>query len=186
MAMKATTKKQTPKKAAAKKKAPAAKSIGKQAADAASSVRKAASKAGDKAKAATTEARHNARKRASKLAISVVDLQKTTFNNAVKAIESLQNKSGKVLNELVENSSMMPREGKKVVEEWARMLKRSQQDLTKTMDKSFDLISAYFERIQKEESATAKSSAAKPAPKKTKVKRKPKPAAAKQAKPAVN
>ncbi len=185
---KATAKKKAPKKAAAKKsaskKASAKTSAKKAATKATSSARKAANKAGTRAKKAAGQARSESRKRGSKLAISVLDLQKTTFDNTVKALESLQKQSEKVMKELVDSSSIVPGEGKKIVDEWRRMLKRSQQDLTKTVDKSFDLFTAFFERVRREEAEKAKS-AKKAAPKKTKVKRKPKKAAAKK-KPAAS
>jgi len=142
----------------------------------------AGSKKKPKKAAAVKKARSESTQRGSQLAISVLDLQKTSFDNAVKAIESLQKSSEKVFKELVDNSSVMPREGKKVTDEWRRMVKRSQSDFTKTVDKSFDLWSAFFERLRREEAAAekeAKQAAA--APKKTKVKRKPKKAKPKKA-----
>ncbi len=188
---KAAAKKKAPKKAAAKKSAakkssakkPSVKSAAKKAASKAKSrARKAATKATTRAKKAANSARSEGTQRGSKLAISVIDLQKTTFDNTVKALESLQKQTEKVLKELIDSSSIVPGEGKKIVDEWRRMLKRSQQDLTKTVDKSFDLFSAFFERVRREELAKAKSKKpAKAAPKKTKVKRKPKKAAAKKA-----
>jgi len=183
-----------PKKAAAKKKAPkkaavkktSAKASAKKAATKATSgARKAAKKAGTRAKKAAGKARSQSRQRGSKLAISVLDLQKTTFDNTVKALESMQKQTEKVLKELIDSSSLMPGEGKKVADEWRRLLKRSQADLTKTVDKSFDLASAFFERVRREEAQKAKSEK-KAAPKatkvkaKSKVKRKPKKAAAKK------
>jgi len=182
---KAAAKKKAPKKAAAKKAAPkktAKKSSAKKAASKATTrARKAATKAGTRAKKAAGKAQSQGRQRGSKLAISVLDLQKTTFDNSVKALESLQKQSEKVLTELVNTSSIMPGEGKKIVAEWRRMLKRGQQDLTKTVDTSFDLFTAFFERVRREEAEKAKT-AKKAAPKKTKVKvkRKPKKAAAKK------
>lgn len=179
---KAAAKKKAPKKAAAKKSN--AKSSAKKAATKATTgARKAAEKAGKRAKKAASKARSKTRSETSRFAVSVLDLQKTSFDNAVKAIESVQRQSEKVLKELIDNSSILPGEGKKFVEEWRRMLKRSQQDFTKTVDKSFDIWSAFFERVRREEAEKSKS-APKAEPKKTKVKakvkRKPKKAAAKK------
>jgi hypothetical protein len=183
---KAAAKKKAPKKTAAKKtakkKAAPKKSSAKKAASKAKSrARKAATKAGARAKKAAGKAQSQGRQQGSELAISVLDFQKTAFDNSVKAIESLQEQSEKVLKELVNTSSIMPGEGKKIVSEWRRMLKRGQQDLTKTVDTSFDLFGAFFERVRREEAEKEKA-AKKAAPKKTKakVKRKPKKAAAKK------
>lgn len=188
---KAAAKKKAPKKAAAKK--PKAKSSAKKAASKATSqarkaaskatsrARKAASKAGNRAKKAASRASSQTRSEGSRFAVSVLDLQKTSFDNAVKAVESMQKQSEKVLKELIDGSSIVPSEGKKLIDEWRRLLKRSQHDLTKTVDKSFDLWTAFFERVRREEAEKSKS-AKKAAPKKTKVKvkRKPKKAAAKK------
>lgn len=177
---KAAAKKRAPKKAAAKKTS-AKSSARKAASKATAGARKAASKAGSRAKKAAGKARSQGRQRGSRLAISVLDLQKTTFDNTVKALESLQKSTEKVMKELVDSSSILPGEGKKIVAEWRRMLKRSAQDLTKTVDKSFDLFSAFFERVRREEAEKEKA-AKKAAPKKAKakVKRKPKKAAKKK------
>jgi hypothetical protein len=174
-----------PKKAASKKKASKKKSAAKKH-SARSNAKKAVSKATSRARKAASKATSRGRSEGSRFAVSVLDLQKTSFDNAVKAIESMQKQTEKVLKELIDNSSFMPGEGKKIIEEWRRLLKRSQGDFTKTVDKSFDLWTSFFERVRREEAEKAKEAKAKAAPKKTKVKvkRKPKKAAAKKKKSA--
>lgn len=119
--------------------------------------------------------------RAMKLALTVIDFQKTTFDNTFKLLQQLQEQSEKMVQELVKHAAWMPPEGKALVDEWVRTLRGGRSEFKKSVDKSFDLITDYFERVQKE----AKK---KPAPKKRpaakkKAAAKKKPAAKKKAAP---
>ncbi|MBX7257030.1 MAG: hypothetical protein K1Y02_11770 [Candidatus Hydrogenedentes bacterium] len=121
----------------------------------------------------------NTVRRATKLALNLVDFQKTTFDNTIRVFTALQEQTEKLIQELTVKSTWMPKEGKKVVEEWIKTVNRSRNDFKKTMDRSFDLISAYLKRVQEDESAKAKP--AKPKAK-AKVKAKAKPRAKAKAK----
>ncbi len=122
-------------------------------------------------------------RRATKLALNLVDFQKTTFDNTIRVFSVLQVQTEKLIEELTVKSNWMPKEGKKVVEEWIKTVNRSRNDFKKTMDRSFDLISEYLKRVQDEEAAKAKPKA-KPAKAKAKAKAKVK-AKAKTKKPAI-
>lgn len=119
-------------------------------------------------------------RQACKLVLSVIDFQKTTFDNTFKIISQLQEQSEKMVGSMVTESSWVPSEGKGVVKEWIKMLQSGRNEFRKTVDKSFDLLTDYFERVQKSgalEAGAAKKSAKKAAPKKAAAKK----AAAKKA-----
>ena len=98
------------------------------------------------------------RKRTLKLAINLVDFQKTTFDNAVKMLSAVQTQTEKLIEQLTVQSSWMPNEGKKVVEEWIKTVNRSREDFKRTMDKSFDLLGDYFKRVESQTAAVVKPS----------------------------
>lgn len=121
-----------------------------------------------KLKKGAEDAAAGTQRRATKLVLSVVDFEKTTFDNAFKVISQLQEQSEKAVQNLVEGMNWLPKEGKSIVKEWIHMLRMGRGDFKKTVDKSFDLLTDYLERVSKAEEAAAKTAAAKaPAKKKT-------------------
>ncbi|MFP4500766.1 MAG: histone H1-like repetitive region-containing protein [Candidatus Hydrogenedentota bacterium] len=110
------------------------------------------------------EAASSTGRKACKLVLSVIDFQKTTFDNTFKIISQLQEQSEKMVSTMVTDSHWVPKEGKSVVKEWVQMLQTGRSDFRKTVDKSFDLLTDYFERVQKEgipSATTAKKSTTK-------------------------
>jgi len=99
--------------------------------------------------------------------LSVIDFQKTTFDNTFKVITQLQEQSEKVIQNLAEDAGWLPKEGVAIVKEWLRMLRAGRADFQKTVDKSFDLVTDYFERVVKTDAAPAA------APKKASAKKRP-------------
>ena len=137
-------------------------------------VRKRAKNVGKRAKNLVKRARKriqsvnadSTRRRAAQLTISVIDFQKAAFDNIIDFIGRLQEQTGKVLHEAVDNLSWVPGEGKEVVDEWIKTVNKGRKDFKRSTDKSFDLISKFVKRIEGERSAK-KSSAKKAASKKT-------------------
>lgn len=89
--------------------------------------------------------------RAAKLALNWIDFQKTTFDNSLRLLGVLQDQTDKALHQLLGSVPYLPKEGRKVVEEWMRAVRRNRDEFRKAMDRSFDLISHYLERVQSEE-----------------------------------
>ena len=95
-------------------------------------VRKRAKNVGKRAKNLVKRARKriqsvnadSTRRRAAQLTISVIDFQKAAFDNIIDFIGRLQEQTGKVLHEAVDNLSWVPGEGKEVVDEHLRGLPR--------------------------------------------------------------
>lgn len=82
--------------------------------------------------------------RAAKLAANLVDFERAAFNNAMKVMVVMAQRSEKVLQSRLNRSNWLPKEGKKLVDEWLRTMKKSREDYHRTIDKSFDLVSEYL------------------------------------------
>jgi hypothetical protein len=93
--------------------------------------------------------RDTGRERSAQMALSVIELQRKTFDNTLKGVGKLQDQTGKMLHKMAQNSSWVPDEGKQVVDEWNKATHRGREEFKKTMDKSFDLLARYFERVKK-------------------------------------
>lgn len=167
---KTTTKKKTAKRLSLKKP-PVKKAV--------KDVRKRAEKARKRAKDLVKRARtsirsvnaDSTRRRAAQLTISVIEFQKAAFDNTIDIIGKLQEQTGKMLHEAVDNLSWVPGEGKEVVDEWIKTVNKGRKDFKHSSDKSFDLITKFVKRIEREQSAKT-AAAKKPAKKKSTTKKK--------------
>lgn len=127
----------------------------------------------DAAQRAREWTRDAGRERTAQMALSVIELQRKTFDGTLKGIGRLQDQTGKMLHKIAQSAAWVPDEGKQVVDEWNKATHRGREDFQKTMDKSFDLLSHYFERVRKgtpakkhaapKKRAAAKKKAAEPA-----------------------
>jgi hypothetical protein len=100
-------------------------------------------------------------KRAADMALRTIELQRKAFNGAIRGIGSLQDRTGKMLHQFAKSASWVPDEGRQVVDEWTKVTKRGREDFQRSLDKSFDLLSQYFERVKKGGPAPKKKTAAK-------------------------
>jgi hypothetical protein len=105
--------------------------------------------AGDEAKA-----------RAAKLAVMLIKLQQSTFDKALKMLSQVQARGDKLVKKHVEDAAWLPAEGKEVIKEWSRTLNDGRAEFQKAVDKSYDLLSTYFQRVQKSAKPAAKKTAA--------------------------
>jgi len=71
------------------------------------------------------------------------------LGNALALLSSAQDQSEKLLHAMVLDAGWMPKEGRKMAEEWLKAARRSRDGYRKAMDKSFDLLSAYLQQVQK-------------------------------------
>lgn len=93
-------------------------------------------------------ARESTRHRATRLAISLVEFNKATFDTTVRMLGAIQSQTEKAVHQLVSDATWLPKEGKKVVDEWIRAMRRTREDFKRTTDRSFDLIAEYLKRVQ--------------------------------------
>ncbi len=120
--------------------------------------RTAARKRTAKAKSKTAPAAETTSRRATRLALNLIEFQKVTFDNAARLLGAVQQQTEKAVRQLAVQSSWMPKEGQQAVDEWVKTMRRAREDFKKTVDKSFDLVSEYLKRLEKE--GTTKASTA--------------------------
>ncbi|MFM1919205.1 MAG: hypothetical protein RLZZ303_839 [Candidatus Hydrogenedentota bacterium] len=112
-------------------------------------------------------------RRAAKLALAVVEFQKTTFHNTFKVLGQVQDQSTKAVSGMLLDADWLPREGKQVVREWSRVLHDGRKEFEHTVDKSFELVTHFLERMQDGKPAKKKASPAKKSAAKKPVAKKP-------------
>lgn len=97
-----------------------------------------------------------AKTRGADLAVTLIKLQRSAFDKAFKIVTRVQEGADKVVKEHVEDASWLPGEGKDIVKEWSRTLSDGRAEFQKTVDKSYDLLRGYFERVKKEQKSAGK------------------------------
>ncbi|MCC6796548.1 MAG: hypothetical protein IT366_15615 [Candidatus Hydrogenedentes bacterium] len=90
--------------------------------------------------------------RAAKLATNLIAFEKATFANATHLLGAINDQSERAIKNALGDASWMPKEGQEFVKEWNRTLRSTLKDFAKSVDKSFDLLSHYVERVQSETS----------------------------------
>ena len=83
----------------------------------------------------------------------LVEFQKAAFEGTFDAIIAFQDQQEQYVNNLLDQSNALPEEGKEVVHEWIDTLKRGRDDFKSTLDKSYELIDQYFDRLEDEQEA---------------------------------
>lgn len=92
---------------------------------------------------------NEAKAQTAKLAVMLIKFQRSTFDKAIKVLSQVQKRGDKLVNQYAHESSWLPAEGKQAVKEWSRTLDHGRAEFQKTVDKSYDLVRMYFERVQK-------------------------------------
>ncbi len=88
--------------------------------------------------------------------ISVLKLQRSLFDRSFKVLARLQKYSDKLVKKHIQGAEWLPSEGKDIVKEWSGMLNDGRVEFQKTIDKSYDLLKDYLERVRKEQSSGGK------------------------------
>ena len=89
---------------------------------------------------------------------SLVKFQKGTTKAGLNVVGKVQEYTEKSLRDAVKKGKWLPEEGKDVVDEWAKMMDSGINEFGKVVDKSFDLMLKYLDRVEKD----AKEKEAKP------------------------
>lgn len=88
-------------------------------------------------------------------AVTMIKLQQAAFDKALEVVTRVQKRSEKMVKDHVDEASWLPAEGKEIIKEWSRTLSDGRREFQKAVDKSYDLLRSYFERLQKEQKAAA-------------------------------
>ncbi len=74
----------------------------------------------------------------------MIDFSKTAFDNSFEAMAVLQDQTEKMVNAMIEQSSIMPEEGKKAVSDWIQSYKKGRNDLKAAADENFKKVESFF------------------------------------------
>lgn len=122
----------------------------------------------------TLGSKEEAKHRGADAALSLLALQRKAFDKGIEMIASLQEYSEETIGRGLKHADWMPHEGKEVARMWSRLLNDGRSEFKRSVDKSYDLMTGYFERVRAEEPEPAKRPASKKtATKKTAAKKKP-------------
>ncbi len=74
----------------------------------------------------------------------MIDFQKTAFNNTFSAMVALQDQTEKMVNITIEQSTWLPEDGKKAINEWTDACKKGRDDFKKIVDENFSKAEGFF------------------------------------------
>ncbi len=78
------------------------------------------------------------------IAKQMVDFNKTAFDNSFEAMSALQDQAEKMFIASMEQTSLFPAEGKKLINEWIKTYKKGREDFKAAADENFKKVEAYF------------------------------------------
>jgi hypothetical protein len=76
----------------------------------------------------------------------VLEFQRTAFTNAFEMAVRLEDRRREVVERFLDRVPNLPAESKELLDTWNLAAERSRETLRATVDKSFDLIDAYYAR----------------------------------------
>ena len=74
----------------------------------------------------------------------MIQYNKTVFENTFNSLAMLQDQMEKTMDMFLKQSSGLPAEGKKVVEEYAKAYKKARENFKNTVDESFKKVEGFF------------------------------------------
>ncbi len=75
----------------------------------------------------------------------MIDFNKATFDNSFNAMVMLQEQTERMANQILDQASWLPEDGKKALTDWVDAYKTGRDDFKKSVDESFAKVNDYFE-----------------------------------------
>ncbi len=75
----------------------------------------------------------------------MIEFNQATFNNVYDSIVLLQDQFEDVAMRALDQSGIVPEEGRKAIESWAKVLKNSRKDIKANIDNGFDQAEKLFD-----------------------------------------
>ena len=79
----------------------------------------------------------------------MMDFQKTTFDNAFSAMVMMQGQAEQMANNLIDQATWLPEEGRKAITDWVEAYKKGREDFKGMVDENFAKVESFFEETQK-------------------------------------
>ena len=96
-----------------------------------------------------------------KIAKQMIDFHKASFDNTFNAMVMLQEQTEKMVSTLLDQSTWLPEEGRKAINEWVNAYKKGREDFRKAVDENFKKVEDFFsDTKQAPKAKTAKASKA--------------------------
>jgi hypothetical protein len=73
-----------------------------------------------------------------------VQFNKTTFDNAFKAMKLAQEQGEKMVNSLLDQATWIPEDGKKTITEWVKAYKKGVDDFRNTVDEQYKKVEEFL------------------------------------------
>ncbi len=89
-----------------------------------------------------------------------VNLERKMFKSALDVFDMVYKKADKTMGKALGDSEHVPDEARQVAKEWSRVVKIGRAELKTAIEKSFDLVEQYLDRVAE----PAKAASSKPAP----------------------
>jgi polyhydroxyalkanoate synthesis regulator phasin len=77
----------------------------------------------------------------------LIDFQKTTFNNTFTAVTMLQDQAERMVNTMIEQTTWLPEESRRVIDEMIGTYKKGRADFKGVMDENFVKLADLFEAV---------------------------------------
>ena len=74
----------------------------------------------------------------------MIQYNKTVFENTFNSLAMLQDQMEKTMDMFLKQSSWLPAEGKKVVEEYAKSYKKARENFKSAVDEGFKKVEGFF------------------------------------------
>jgi len=78
------------------------------------------------------------------IAKQMVDFSKTAFDNSFNAMSVVQDQTEKMVNSMIEQTAVLPDEGKKVINDWIKTCKKGRDEFKATADENFKKVENFF------------------------------------------
>lgn len=75
----------------------------------------------------------------------MIDFNKAAFDNSFNAMVMFQEQTERMTNQLLDQASWLPEDGKKTLTDWVDAYKTGRDDFKKSVDDSFAKVNDYFE-----------------------------------------
>ena len=89
----------------------------------------------------------------------ILEFQRSAFTNALDMAARLEEQRRDVVERWIDRIPNLPAESKALVETWNEAAERGRETFRATVDKSFDLVDGYYERLAAKDSSKESASA---------------------------
>ena len=79
----------------------------------------------------------------------MIDFNKTAFDNAFNSMAMLQDQAERMTGMFLEQATWLPKEGKKVIDEWVKAYKKGRENFKGSMEDSFKKVEDFFAETTK-------------------------------------